>query len=652
LDQAWVHDHVPPPAPYPFFQPAGIRPASASQGATQQVPYVSGQLNTTFVTVGTETDVPQLIWTSDAEIHDGTANNWSVQNNTNGFIGSNNHADWVQFGIQAINGDGYICIYNWDNTLGDDSASICTSGWDSTVGIPLFGVPVPLRNQGRLQAFDFVNIAGYTDNSDPANPLIKMVVELSSVQDEEHSQYAIVGPDTYGLGGRWYDLNGGVFGAGGGSSAEFTNAEVWTQLAASSCQGNTGSAVDPCPASPGLQGNVSFDIYYSLTAENTNLAYVCAPSANVFTPSQTTGNNLNEIFPNPHYAAATYILSTSSTAGCTAPSAGGCVAPSHVFVRDHDNDHGATPSTLGGAVFYESPDIFLVPHGSPVDLDAVSTEQLVTEGELYDFYVRVNNEFGCNQVAGAQALVYVADPTLSLTPWEQGKVTNGEYWGDSTQKTGGSVTVPAGGKALLGPFTWPAPASGSPHKCILAAIKATGEPAPADVTDAPGSNQVAQRNVQLANCEYGLTNATTAPASVQLSFTVTPDTVKLDLAGPIDNVSVSVDDADSSWYNVWSSQQQADAGAGDGGSFVVSHVGDRTIVRMGTHSVVLEKVWLAAGESRTVLTVPTAENVTSNDVQAKLEVDSVVTYTRDAATQGVANGGACQFTATGTIYYP
>ena len=196
----------------------------------------------------------------------------------------------------------------------------------------------------------------------------------------------------------------------------------------------------------------------------------------------------------------------------------------------------------------------------------------------------------------------------------------------------------------MGPFTWQAPEGSTPHKCILAAIKATNEPAPVDTSDAPGSNQVAQRNIQVQDCDYGLTNATTSDASVQLTLTVTPNTVVLGLTGSANNVSVSIDDEDSSWLGVWTNQLQANPGAG----FAVSHVDNKTIVRVGVPSVVLDVVTLPAGQTRTVLTNPIAANGTPDTVNARLQVGAVVTYITEASVQSVSNGGTCQFTANGT----
>jgi hypothetical protein len=442
-------------------------------------------------------------------------------------------------------------------------------------------------------------MTGRVDTSDPNNPLLKMVAELSLVQNADAYQFAVVTKDYFGLAGRWNKISGSVFGYADGSSAEFADAEVWTRLMASACPGGT-----DCQDGPVLQGNVVFSSDWSLTVENNNLLYATAPQIGVY-PTGWPGNSGSaKNFLNSHTAVANYILSTSTS------QPPGCLAPNHVFVKDNANDRGAIPSTLGGQAFWESPDIFLVPHGSPVDPNGTSAETLVTPGHLFDIWVRVNNDFGCSDVGGVQALVNLAEPSLGLSVLEP--ITNGEYWSDSTQMTEGSITVPAGGRSLLGPYTWRAPDTytGSGHKCLLAAIKAAGESPPPDTSDAPGSNQVAQRNIELSDCAYPITNATTSDAQVQLTLQVTPPTVVLSLTDAANNVSAMIEDPDSTWYNAWTNQQNADGGAGGAGSFAVSHIGDTTVVRLGTHRIVLDQVRVAPGQSRAVTAVPKATNST------------------------------------------
>jgi hypothetical protein len=211
-------------------------------------------------------------------------------------------------------------------------------------------------------------------------------------------------------------------------------------------------------------------------------------------------------------------------------------------VKDSPEDFGATPSTIGNPVFWESPDIFLVPHGTPVDLNAVSTETTITPGGQFDLWVRLHNDLGCSDVTNAKTLVYLADPSALSIQWTP--ITGMQYVGDNLSSTG--VTVPAGAQALIGPlpFTAPTTGIGNGHKCILAAIEADGEGAPANSTDAPDSNQVAQRNIQfVAPCVFPLTNATTSNGNVQLTLTVTPNTGTVPSLTGLPDVEVTFDDA-------------------------------------------------------------------------------------------------------------
>ena len=204
----------------------------------------------------------------------------------------------------------------------------------------------------------------------------------------------------------------------------------------------------------------------------------------------------------------------------------------------------------------------------------MSSETVLTPGGKFDIWVRVHNDLGCSPVTGAKALVYLADPAALSIQWNS--ITGGNYVGNNGSSTG--VAVAAGGQALIGPlpFTAPTTGIGNGHKCLLAAIQADGEPAAANSSDAPDSNQVAQRNVQfIGPCQYPMTNATTSNGNVQITLTVTPNTGTTPSLTASPDVEVTFDDADSSWFNVWNSQ------SGKGTTFAVSHSGSSTTVRLG-----------------------------------------------------------------------
>src|SRR5262249_16004030 len=149
-----------------------------------------------------------------------------------------------------------------------------------------------------------------------------------------------------------------------------------------------------------------------------------------------------------------------------------------------------------------------------VSVDGVSTETLVTPGNTFDVYVRVNNDFGCKPVTHAKALAYIADPSALSTPWVS--ITDGQYVGGNSNAR---ITLPAGQRALIGPVTFTAPmVAGDGHKCLLAAIEADGEPGPANTTDPLASFQVGQRNIQFSNCAFPVTNATTSSGTVTFTL--------------------------------------------------------------------------------------------------------------------------------------
>ena len=292
-------------------------------------------------------------------------------------------------------------------------------------------------------------------------------------------------------------------------------------------------------------------------------------------------------------------------------------------------------------MFWESPDIFLVPTGSGVDVDANSSEWLVTPGAIYDIYVRVNNSFGCNPVTGVKALVSLADPSALSVDWSLGAVTGGNYSVGTGQPADG-ISVPAGQRALLGPFVWTAPNSdagiGNGHKCILAAIKGTGEdpvvPVGQPLPPAYNSNQVAQRNIQMSDCMFPLTNATVSNGFVKMTLSV--DGATAGITGP-NAIQMKFDGQNSAWYDIWNAALQQ--GTADG--FIVTHNSGTgmTIVRLGKQSVNLPSVPLGAG-----LTVVAAGDISLGSEQPTTTLRLAATLVNQAgATIVPQNGGSCVY---------
>lgn len=519
-------------------------------------------------------------------------NRWSVQNNTNGWtIPSGPNAGKgaaTQFTIQSDGTTSAVCIWNVETTLPQNYSKKCV-------------VPPPAQRSGGLQPFDSGNLAAY------ANPSGKLTLvgSLSWVPNGQPNTYAVVADDTYNLASSWSQVSGGLLGMANCTQAQLTNAEIVTQVAASTCTGDT-QAGSPVCSGPTLQPNASVFIGGIGTIETNNLTAIGTPSLS-------------------------YLNSDLAVSNITATTSGSCLGPSHAYVKDSSEDFGATPSTIGNQVFWESPDIFLVPHGTPVDLNAVSTETTITPGGQFDIWVRLHNDLGCSDVTNAKTLVYLADPSALSIQWSP--VTGMQYVGDNLSTTG--VTVPAGGQALIGPlpFTAPTTGIGTGHKCILAAIEADGEGPPANSTDAPDSNQVAQRNVQfVAPCVYPLTNGTTSNGTAQITLTVTPNTGTTPSLTGSPDVEVTFDDSDSSWFNVWNTQ------TGNGTTFSVTHNGgaNSTTVRLGAFSVALNPVPLSASQTR---------NATGsiNPTSGTLTLQIAATLT--AGGQVVNNGGSCTASA-------
>lgn len=562
-------------------------------------PLVYGQLEVTLPAVQSEQNA---FLASTASINPlcqstGTSvpNQWSIQNNTNGWtISSGSQAGDTaadQFTLQANGSQTAICIWQV-NVSAQSYPNSCV-------------VPAPAQRAGGPQAFDAGNVAVTITPSGK----ISMEGALTWVQSGQPNVYGVVAADSFELAQNWSQVSGGILGLGNCSQAQFTNAEAVTQIAMSTCVGDT-QANSPTCAPPTMQPNSTVTTGGNGTVETSNLTATTIPSLSYLNSDLVISNQ------------------TSTTSG-------GCLGPSHAYVKDSPEDYGAVPSMIGNAVFWESPDLFLVPHGTPVTLDAVSTETTITPGGSYDVWVGVNNDLGCSDVDNVKALVYLADPSALSVQWDS--ITSGNYVGPNMSTTG--VTVPAGSKALIGPlpFTAPTTGLGTGHRCMLGAIEGNGETAPANSSDAPDSNQVAQRNLQFGStCEYPLTNATTTAGSAQITLSVTPTTGAVPSLTTTPDVEVAFDDADSSWYNVWSTQ------TGAGSAFAVTHNGGAgtTTVRLGAYSVTLNPVPLAAGQSRNA-------NGTINPGSGTLtlQIGATLTETGSSGQVLVTNGGSCTQTA-------
>lgn len=567
-----------------------------SAGA-KEYPFRFGQVETTFVTTAGEEDLRR----EDDGTTTRTANALSVQANTNVFNGSNGDQDWVQFVLQSADQGSYACVWNIDVT-------VANATHDKEGYVPK--CVYPPKRAGAYRPLDSANIGGAAYLDDAGKPVIGMVAQFTWVPSGEKGLYSVVAPDTFGLASKWTNLSGTVYGMGDRSHALFKDTSVLTRLLAGSCAAGLGPVAEipwpgACPVQPQLRPDTTlFDL--TVTGETSNL------TARKPTPLTT----LNEGLVSIQYMSST--AADDASLPSTAADHASPLCARHAFVRDTDEDTGSIPSNLGVQPFWESPDIFVVPRGAAVDLDAVSTETLITPGQDYDVYVRIHNDLGCADVTGAQASVYLADPSALSARWVA--VTPG-FVGDASHP--GGVTVPIAGLALLGPLPFTAPASGfgNGHRCLLAAIKANDEPAPANEFDAPASYQVAQRNMQFSDCAYPLTNATTRDGSLALTLKVTG---LLALAGR--QIEVVFDDAARTWFKAWSG----------GTGYAVAARDGKTIVTLARPSVTLPAVPLAAGHSPSA-----AVYIQLQPLDPITTVELFATLVDAGGETLVANGGSC-----------
>ena len=548
--------NVPLPDLGPMIQSV---PANSSDPSTA-IPFQFGQVETTFVTFGSVSD---SLYGEDS---------LSVQLNTNNFPTPGGDEGVVQFVISKYAPQGTaVCIWRINRTVaceGIPEGNPCTNS-DGYVRNCLGGGNnwLPARSSGHQQ-FDVATLAGATYTDSGGNPVLGFVTRMSwfdpTASDTGQGLYAVVTPDTLGLGQGWTEVSGTVLGLGDTSQANFTESSVLTRLLAGSCVNTTGPDPDipwpgVCPDQPDLLPFTALGTA-GITAETNNLLPVGGPSALASATKDLVYTQ--------------YLMSTSGIC-----ESGG----QRLFVRDNPSDVGVVPSNAGGEPFWESPDIFVVPQGSAVSVDAVAAEALMTPGLSYDIYIRVHNDFGCAPITGAKALVYLADPAALSTSWQS--VTGDQYVGGPDPL---GVTVPAGGSALIGPISWTAPATdlGDGHKCLLASVLADDQVPPSSTFDAPGSFQVAQRNVQFSDCAYPLTNATNLNGVLSLTLSAEGGLPVLD-GGNV--MEWTFDDSDAAWFGAWSS--------GAGSAYAVSHANGLTTVRLGQRQVDLAPVSLAGGQS-------------------------------------------------------
>jgi len=608
------------------------------------ISYVFGQAETTIIHTDSQLNNDSGVTENDS---------WSMQVNTNTFAASATDTGFVQFIFgkwpNTLHPDqpagSRICAYpvTWKTgmdpaTTGDYNTHIrCISG-AAVSGLPAISA-------GKLADFDYVNLAGfaYDDNSSPPQHLIATVVQYSMVPDPTATDplaqnqipglYAVVAPDI-GLAGHWFVTTGGIMGKADSSAANFTNGELLTTISASNCPGDTSATGVTCPSLPALSdagASTAYRCVGTCTAESDNLSEIQAPGA---------------AFPNRNLIVSQVLASDHTSGGSPACLAG---LSDDVFVKDNDADEGGIPSNSGGVPFWESPDIFILPASTPPappQLNDVAADFQVTLGQDYDVYLRVNNDFGCNPVSNLQVIIDGADPSIGFANWSP--ITTGA---DTNQFVAapGNPTVPAFGKAVVGPFRWtPSTDLAGGHKCLRAAVVGGNQAFPfpegvaGDWPEAFASHQIAQRNIQVtngSNCDYSINNPSPNAVNALFGINITPAS---SLAGSTINLTFD-DDASFDRFAIWSAQ----AARLPAGTMTVAKgtsAQPTTILTLNTSSIALDTVSIAAGTSPNVHIdiTTTASPVPKVAISSRLEDPEFHTILLE-------NGGSCQPTQQGIV---
>jgi hypothetical protein len=171
--------------------------------------------------------------------------------------------------------------------------------------------------------------------------------------------------------------------------------------------------------------------------------------------------------------------------------------PGDALVRDHAADDGALPSSLGLAPSWASPDILVVAQGSGVSIDDVASDALLTAGQAYDVYVRVQNA-GCGALANVRVRLRSLAPSLDGSLAGALAITPGDaFAGDATHPDG--LSLAPGARDLLGPFAYTPSsdelAAGGGARALLAELDASDDPRGSG--DVANDSNAAVRSVQL-----------------------------------------------------------------------------------------------------------------------------------------------------------
>lgn len=663
-------------------------------GITSSTGLKFGEVETTFVDVATdsmgntETNVPpQSTFLQSCAGGTATPQQLSVQANTNNFPATtgdaalNGDTAWVQYAIQYqgvssnFGNPGFnICIWNNDFTLGkkdlnfitNASAAPCltnsdcetgrtcvdngsggqclaptywadclaTTNYSVHIGSTGFNLAVQSR---QLQPLDRATVAGsaFTDANDGQADLGLVAAmtwfDPSNNNNDYHGLYAIVTKDRYGLGAstHWTNVSGTVLGLGNCGIGTFPQGTmVYTAVEAGNC---ATQGTPPPPATvtwPGVCANTlnvssstpaPAESTLSLTDESNNLNIIGTPSA---LANGTDGNNYLQM----HYLASVD---------------GACVSTPRVYVKDHPQDHGSTPSNLGGEAFWESPDIIVASPTATVTPTTPAGDPTVIAGNNYNVYVRVHNDFACSSISGVRARVWWGDAALATPVWTDvitsGPDPSNPHW------SAAKVLSATDSVAIIGPIPWTAPSNVNPHECLLVDIQADGEGAPVNTADAPGSYQVAQRNIEIGGaCSWNLTNGS-QPSQLGIKLTATDGNGQPYVLTAGDSATVTFADSSQDLFNAWNGNSHPGCSLNHD-----SNAGTTTVtMNVGVGQATVQGAPLSANATLSVSStvIPTLFSGT----RISLQIATFLTSS-GGGIQGVpTNGASCMATAQNGI---
>jgi hypothetical protein len=285
------------------------------------------------VSIAFETDPTQA-----TEIDSGgNTNAFSLQTNSNYFVcstcnsgypfgavpGIPNSASqsgdvgWVQFAYQNFGGSvAQLCIWQIDIAISVNTNGAtfppsvnggyananqagyhrdCVSDLPTTATLTGPGAVVPQSSQGQSPAVGDAEVIGYI-TCPSTGCLLQLVAYLPWANE---NWWSITKKDVLGLNGNWTNVNGSILGAGGNSTAVFSNTTISQAIAAFSCvnfSAATGYIGEPCATSKYRIGQLYYlsasPTYSPYTGEQNNLTdgpatFTCGPSNCVLLFSST-----------------------------------------------------------------------------------------------------------------------------------------------------------------------------------------------------------------------------------------------------------------------------------------------------------------------------------------------------------------------------